>query len=143
MFYEYQCSDRSCLHITVESRPVANRLIPTDCEECGEKAGKIFSIPGRAWSLKAENENYPMVNPFLSKRGEPPVVFENPGERKRYYKEHGLVDAVTPEADRPTMYTSDADVDNYKDFDKFDQPECKYIGVPDSWEDKPLGEESV
>ena len=104
------------------------------------EARKIISIPTRSWGLKAEVENYPMVNHFLSKRGEPPVVFENSGERKAYYKKHGLVDAVTPDAERPTMYTTDGDVDNYKDYDKFDEGAAQYVRVPDSWEDAPLGD---
>ena len=84
-----------------------------------------------------------MVNPFLSKRGEDPVVFQSASERKTYYKENGLMDAVTPEADRPTMYTTDADCDNYKDFDKFKDStdplveNSKYVRVPDTWEKNP------
>tara|TARA_R110001583_G_scaffold11984_9_gene53437 strand:+ start:245 stop:493 length:249 start_codon:yes stop_codon:yes gene_type:complete len=80
-----------------------------------------------------------MVNPFLSKRGEPPVVFQNASERKAYYKRNGLVDAVTPEADKPTMYTNDGDVDNYKDFDKFKDVEeqSRFIRAQDNWEINP------
>ena len=139
MFYEYQCTKKKCLHITVCSRTVSERYAPAVCEKCSSEARKIFSIPSRAWGLKVENENYPMSNPWLSRRGEPPVVFESASERKKYYKANGLVDAVTPEAERQTMYSSDVDADNYKDFDKF-KPTGQYVGVPDSWEDKPLGE---
>ena len=86
---------------------------------------------------------YPMVNPFLSKRGEAPVVFQNSSARKRYYKDNGLIDAVTPEADRPTMYSTDVDCENYKDFDKFKDltdpivEDSKYVRVPDTWESTP------
>ena len=135
MVYEYQCSSKKCRHITEMTRCVDDRLNPANCERCFSSAFKIISIPMRSWGLKVEVENYPMVNPFLSKRGEPPVVFENSSKRKEYYKQNGLVDAVTPEADRPTMYTSDSDVDNYKDFDKFNTTdEAQYVRVPDSWE---------
>lgn len=139
MFYEYQCTQKKCLHITVESRSVARRLEPAICEKCNNEARKIISIPSRSWGIKAQVENYPMVNPWLSKRGEPPVVFENKGERDAYYKEHGLVDAVTPSAERPTMYTDDSDCANYKDFDKFEEA-GKFVRVPDTWEQTPLGE---
>ena len=136
MIYEYQCSSRKCRHITEIIRSVDDRLNTAFCERCRSEALKVISIPSRSWGLKSENENYPMVNPFLSKPGEPPVVFENPAERKTYYKRHGLVDSVTPEAEKRTMYTSDGDVDNYKDFDKFKDVanQAQYVRVPDSWE---------
>ena len=138
MIYEYQCTQKRGRHITEIMRSVDDRLNPAFCEKCNSEAYKVISIPTRSWGLKAENENYPMVNPFLSKPGQPPVVFENPSERKQYYKRHGLVDAVTPDCDKPTMYTNDADVENYKDFDKFDTPtEAQYVRVPDSWETNP------
>tara|TARA_R100001594_G_scaffold148941_1_gene205391 strand:- start:35 stop:283 length:249 start_codon:yes stop_codon:yes gene_type:complete len=80
-----------------------------------------------------------MVNRFLSKPGEPPVVFQNASERKAYYKRNGLVDAVTPEADRPTMYTDDAECDNYKDFDKYKgiEEQSRFIRAQDNWEKRP------
>ena len=135
MIYEYQCTSRKCRHITDIVRSVSDRLDPAFCEKCRSEALKVISIPTRSWGIKAENENYPMVNPFLSKPGEPPVVFENSTERKTYYKRHGLIDAVTPESERPTMYTSDGDVENYADLDRFDTPtEAQYVRVPDSWE---------
>ena len=140
MIYEYQCASRKCRHITEIMRSVDERLDPAFCEKCAHEALKVISIPTRAWGLKAENENYPMVNPFLSKPGEPPVVFENASERKAYYKRHGLIDAVTPEGDRPTMYTNDVDCDNYKDYDKFKDStntvveNPNYVRVPDTWE---------
>lgn len=145
MFYEYQCSDTGCLHVTVEMRSVSDRFKYLECEKCGVEAKKVMSIPSRSWGLKGQVENYPMVNHFLSKPGEPPVVFENASERKQYYKRHGLVDAVTPDSDRATMYTSDGDCKNHEDSDKFDSimEQSKYIRVPDQWEDKPLGEENV
>jgi len=131
MLYEYKCV--SCARLTELFRSVAKRNDPADCEFCGDAATKIMSIPQRAWGLKAQNEMYPMANPFLSKRGEPPVVFENASERKKYYSENGLVDAVTPEAEAPTMYTNDADCENYKDFDKFSQA-AEFVDVPTEWE---------
>ena len=135
MIYEYQCASRKCRHITEIMRSVDERLDPAFCEKCRSEALKVISIPTRSWGIKAENENYPMVNPFLSKPGEPPVIFENASERKTYYKRHGLIDAVTPEAERQTMYTDDGDVENYKDLDRFDTPtEAQYVRVPDSWE---------
>ena len=145
MLYEYQCVDAGCLHVTVETRSVADRFKYLECERCGTEAKKVMSIPTRSWGLKAEVENYPMANHFLSKPGEPPVVFENATERKQYYKRHGLVDAVTPDADRATMYTSDGDCKTHEDFDKFNDIEdrAKYVRVPDQWEDTPVGEENV
>jgi hypothetical protein len=145
MLYEYQCTDIKCLHVTVELRSVADRFKYIECEKCNAEAKKVMSIPSRSWGIKAEVENYPMVNHFLSKPGEPPVVFENATERKQYYKRHGLVDAVTPDAERPTMYTNDADCENYEKFDKFKDIEdrSQYVRVPDHWEDKPVGEENV
>ena len=138
MIYEYQCTSRKCRHITDIVRSVSDRLDPAFCEKCRSEALKVISIPTRSWGIKAENENYPMVNPFLSKPGEPPVVFENASERKTYYKRHGLIDAVTPEAERQTMYTDDGDVENYKDLDRFDTPtEAQYVREPDSWENNP------
>ena len=143
MIYEYQCTNKKCRHITEIMRSVAERLDPAFCEKCNTEARKIMSIPLRSWSTKVDNEMYPMVNPFLSKRGEDPVVFQNASERKQYYKDNGLIDAVTPEADRPTMYTTDADCDNYKDFDKFKDltdplvEQAKYVRVPDTWENTP------
>ena len=120
-------------------RSVDDRLNPASCERCSCPAHKIISIPTRSWGLKAENENYPMVNRFLSKPGEPPVVFQNASERKAYYKRNGLVDAVTPEADRPTMYTDDAECDNYKDFDKYKgiEEQSRFIRAQDNWEKRP------
>jgi hypothetical protein len=143
MVYEYQCTSRKCRHITEIVRPVSERLDTAFCEKCTSEALKVISIPTRAWGLKAENENFPMVNPFLSKPGQPPVVFENATERKTYYKRNGLVDAVTPEADRPTMYTNDVSCDNYKDYDKFKDltdpvvENPNYVRVPDTWENNP------
>ena len=143
MIYEYQCTARKCRHITEIMRSVAQRLEPAFCEKCNTEARKVMSIPLRSWSTKVDNEMYPMVNPFLSKRGEDPVVFQSASDRKKYYKENGLIDAVTPEADRPTMYTNDADCDNYKDFEKFKDltdpfvEESKYVRVPDTWENTP------
>jgi len=139
MFYEYQCTDRKCRHITELMRSVSARLDPAFCERCNSEAFKIISIPQRSYGLKFEVDNYPMVNPFLSKRGEPPVVFENKNERKAYYKKHGLVDAVTPESDKRTMYTSDGDVENYKDFDKYSDVEqqSRYVRAQDNWEKNP------
>ena len=136
MIYEYQCSSKKCRHITEIMRCVDDRLNPASCEKCFSSAFKIISIPQRSYALKVEVENYPMVNPFLSKRGEAPVVFQNSSERKAYYKRNGLVDAVTPEADKPTMYTNDGDVDNYKDFDKFKDVEeqAHYVRAQDNWE---------
>lgn len=145
MLYEYQCQDHSCLHVTVAMRSVARRFDPIDCEKCGTDAKKVLSVPTRNWALKAEVDNYPMANPWLSKPGEPPVVFENATQRKNYYKEHGLVDAVTPESDRRTMYTDDGDSENYKDYSKFEDTAnaAQYIRVPDSWEDAPEGVDNV
>lgn len=143
MIYEYQCTEMRCLHVTELIRSVAKRLDPASCEICNSKAQKIISVPQRSYALKVEVENYPMVNPFLSKRGEPPVVFQSASDRKKYYKENGLIDAVTPEADRPTMYTNDADCDNYKDFDKFKDlsdpfvENSKYVRPTDDWERNP------
>ena len=139
MIYEYQCSNKKCRHITEIMRSVNDRLNPANCERCSCSAHKIISIPQRAYALKAENENYPMVNRFLSKPGEPPVVFQNASERKAYYKRNGLVDAVTPEADRPTMYTNDAECDNYKDFDKYKgiEEQSRFIRAQDNWEKRP------
>lgn len=134
MIYEYQCTNKKCRHITELFRPVNERRDPAFCERCNFQANKVLSIPSRSWSLKAENENYPMVNHFLSKPGEPPVVFENAKERKQYYKQHGLIDAVTPEADRPTMYTSDADVPHYDDLNNLPDTQAQCVRVPDTWE---------
>ena len=142
MIYEYQCTNRKCRHITELFRSVKERRDPAFCERCNSESLKVFSIPTRSWALKAENENYTMVNHFLSKPGEPPVVFENAGERKRYYKKNGLVDIVTPDSDRDTMYTTDADWDAYKDDEKFnDLPvePSKYVRVPDTWEQNDNG----
>ena len=143
MIYEYQCTAKKCRYITELVRCVADRLEPAFCEKCDSRAQKIMSIPLRSWSTKVDNEMYPMVNPFLSKRGEAPVVFQNSSARKRYYKDNGLIDAVTPEADRPTMYSTDVDCENYKDFDKFKDltdpivEDSKYVRVPDTWESTP------
>ena len=143
MIYEYQCTHRKCRHITELSRCVADRLEPAFCEKCGTESRKLISIPTRSWSTKVDNEMYPMVNPFLSERGQPPVVFKSASDRKTYYKNNGLIDAVTPEADRPTMYTSDVDCDNYKDFDKFKDlsdpfvENSKYVRATDEWEKNP------
>ena len=140
MLYEYQCTHRGCRHITELIRSVDDRMDPAFCEKCNSEAVKVLSVPSRAWGLKVENEMYPMVNPFLSKPGEPPVVFENAGERKSYYKANGLIDAVTPEADQQTMYKDDADCEAYKDFDKFKEltdpivENSKHVRVPDTWE---------
>ena len=136
MFYEYQCSSRKCRHITEIMRPVSERLDEAFCEKCKSEAIKIISIPSRAWDLKVENEMYPMVNHFLSEPGKPPVVFENATERKTYYKQHGLIDAVTSDADRQTMYSSDGDVSHYDDLENV-TTEAQYVRVPDTWETDP------
>ena len=55
-----------------------------------------------------------------------PVVWESPTDRKKWMEARGYIDAVTPEAEKPTMYEdSDVDFEAYKKsesekiFDKY------------------------
>lgn len=113
--YEYKCDD--CDKISSARRNINEYNQQGFCSYCGKLARKIVSLPAVHTQARNETELYPMVNYHIGKKVRQkdgsvkrvPVVFKSQSEKKEYYKRHGLIDAVTPEAEKPTMYVTDAD----------------------------------